>query len=108
MTDAQEQAKRTQGKWRHDDGEGLITAGPDDARVTVAILNNVEGCEANGDLIAAAPDLLAACDMAERCSRPGNWRLAVPECEGMTLDEAHYHIREVLRTAIAKAKGVGA
>lgn len=68
---------------------------------TVAHLYCVKGCEAedraNSHLIAAAPDMLAACEAALNyiANTEGEW--------GITLDSA-----DKLRAAIAKAKGLAA
>ena len=66
---------------------------------------------ANARLIAAAPDLLAACEAAERWLdvAPIEYRNGVVHQgidEGQVLGEhGHNEIAEQLRTAIAKAKG---
>lgn len=87
---------RNPGPWRMDD-RGIINADPREGTVSeaagaVAFVyspNNPVG-KANGALIAAAPDLLAACELLLTVSG---------------LDREAPHAVEVTRAAIAKAKG---
>jgi hypothetical protein len=95
-TTAEKQTKHTPGPWRvicdgqtplrYQDGTLLKVSG-DDAEY------NFASCQANARLIAAAPDLLSACQIA--CCR----------LEGGTLAEIKFNhsVASRLRAAIAKA-----
>ena len=62
-----------------------------------------EQLEANTRLIAAAPDLLAACEAGLEALT-----VSSPECEASTIADARKRrdAKQLLRVAIAKAKGV--
>ena len=67
------------------------------ARIWTTVENNLLQVESNAALIAAAPDLLAACKMAEQCTHAGG-------IEGMSINDAAILVRDTLRAVIAKAE----
>lgn len=91
--------KHTAGSWDFFPSPDEITIGPLQSHSNlVRQVARIDGCDfedlANAQLIAAAPDLLAAC---ERLLEWTNWQ----PCEGKQLAD-----QNAARAAIAKAKGL--
>ena len=86
-------AKHTPGPWRHLDQGQVVN----DTNTMIAFATNHGGDEAgiaNALLIAAAPDLLAACE------------IALANCSGRPPNEQELRaVVQATQTAIAKAKG---
>mgnify|MGYP001607014281 CR=1 FL=1 len=85
--------KHTAGPWKIEDGEIL----PGDGVVSLGTVYGVE-CAANARLIAAAPELLAACLFAIRCIDHPHPRV------GERLADQSI-ARRMVREAVAKATG---
>lgn len=87
-------AKHTPGPWAYDQAGGEVYYADGDVEPVIAGIEqdgtSEEQADADGRLIAAAPDLLDACERAEW------WLSTHPEGSAM---------RDVLRAAIAKAEG---
>jgi hypothetical protein len=99
-----EKAKHTPGPWKHwpKRDRPLVTSEDGKTPICRTISDDAGGpadappyhqAEANARLIAAAPDLLAACEEA----------LTLPLEEALGLSGGHY-VARLLREAIAKAK----
>lgn len=94
-------SKHTPGPWHTGNGNAtrIIYAADGYAVADAKAYHGVPiaQCEANAALIAAAPELLAACHYALDC--------ATNKRDGRTLEEMAAKVREMLADAIAKAEG---
>jgi hypothetical protein len=89
-------SKHTPGPWSLHEHESLFVVGPDGNMVADTDMPADRGyrspqCKANAKLIAAAPDLLAACKAA--------WLLMTPKTPGQ------HNAYRLLHEAIIKAEG---
>jgi hypothetical protein len=95
--------KGTPGPWVRDNNDGYsinrIFAGARGHYAIAQVIGDDAETEANGDLIAAAPDLLAALEGLSEAYA------ALCRMTGKNFCEAESSRYEVARTAIAKARG---
>jgi hypothetical protein len=94
--------KHTPGPWFNRDNESIRCSDEDNSIVCFIALSHASCAtrKSDADLIAAAPDLLAAC---QRVANIADW-------DGYNIDPIHfkealYELRETARAAIAKARG---
>ena len=90
----------TPGPWGHGVNPRHILAGDDEVARAIALgTHRLEEAKANAALIAAAPDLLAACEKALAAFDVPCGRLDIGQSMAQT------YALDDLRAAIAKAKG---
>lgn len=96
------EAKHTPGPWEIEEDENDYLVGPPDTLVCLVDRHNQPKADAR--LIAAAPELLKACRVAEQmASIASDWNLDEVEIDGEMVST--YELGELFAAAIAKATG---